>query len=269
MKYSAGADISKVDLRTFSYKPTKANIKGGVSYKVKDIDNQHRVGICTAISMTMNASKALNKKFSADFQYLLQKKYVNGNWNEGSSIFSACKVAQKYGMILEKDFNKFVTIKDRKLTYRQYIKKLQAVSDEDIQKLLKKAVKVESYAKIPVARDFLANSIDNSKTGILARFVIDSRWWTRPIQPLRPPKDPISGHAINLSNYDGNMFMVANSWGTDWASDGSAESIFTDYKPTEAYIVFYKETPVEVNKKITLNQVIRLIKWLIANGNIK
>ena len=43
---------------------------------------------------------------------------------------------------------------------------------------------------------------------------------------------------------------------------------FEDYNPTEAYAVFYKETPPEVNQKVTLNQVIRILKWLIKNGAI-
>jgi len=262
-----GANQSPKDLRTFSYKPTKANKKGGARYVQKDITDQKRVGICTANSFIMLANKYLGKKFSPDFQYLIQKKYIDGNWEEGSSIFSACKAAHKYGMILEKDF--FVSEKDRNLSYSKYIKKLQAVSDEEIQKLLKKAVKIESYAKVPVTRDFLANAIDNNEAGILVRFELGNEWFREPIEPLRPPVKALSGHAVVHTNYDGNSFRIANGWGPDWADKGTAYHMFNDYQPTEAYAVFFEETPKEVNQKVTINEIIRLLKWLKEHSIIK
>jgi len=271
MKFNKGfgANQSPKDLRTFSYKPTKANLKGGTRYEPIHIDDQHRVGICTAISMTMLASKHSGKKFSPDFQYLIQKKYIDGNWEEGSSIFSACKAAHKYGFVLQKDFDNFVSENDRKLTYSKYIKKLQKISDADIEKLLKKAVKIESYAKVPVTRDFLANAIDNNDAGILVRFELGNEWFREPIEPLRPPIKSLSGHAVIHTNYNGNSFRIANSWGADWADKGTAYHLLKDYAPTEAYAVFFEETPKEVNRKVTINEIIRLLKWLKEKALIK
>lgn len=246
-KYSTGAIESKKDLRDFSYIPDKANWKGGTRYEPEDIEDQSRVGICTAISLTQNARKATGVKYSADFQYLLQKKYVDGNWEEGSSIRSALRVASKYGLLPEKYFKYKIS---RTQSYARYIKKLQSIPQAEIDSLLKRCIPIKGYASVPVTRDFLANAIDESEGGLLVRFVLDSHWWTKPIEPLRPPKNVISGHATIISNYTGGSLRIANTWGDDWADKGTAYFLLKDYSPTEAWIVYYKETTKSIEKQI-------------------
>lgn len=70
------------------------------------------------------------------------------------------------------------------------------------------------------------------------------------VQPLRPPKNPISGHAVNLTNYDGDSFRISNSWGTDWADKGSAYFLFSQYRPTEAWSVWFTDVPKEIEVQI-------------------
>lgn len=275
-KYATGAEKSPYDIRTFSYKPDKANIKGGTRYNPEDIEDQSKVGICTSISLTQQARKATGIKYSADFQYLLQKKYNDGNWEEGSSISSALKIASKYGLLPEDKWT-FTTQRDRDLGYTKYIAKLKKITDKQIEELLDiaKDYKIAGYASVPVNRDMLANAIDESEAGLLIRFVIGSEWWTAPIEPLRFPKAPISGHAITETNYDGNSFRIANSWGSDWADKGTAYHILQDYAPTEAWIVHYKETPPYIDDQKArragiigkimdlLQQIIKLLPSLI------
>ena len=254
MEYSFGADKSKYDIRTFTYVPTTANFKGGTKYSPEDIEHQHRVGICTAISMTQNARKALGVKFNADFQYLLQKKYVDLNWLEGSSGFAAMKVARGtedsngvflYGGLLPESSWTFTTEEDRKLPYGEYIKKLQAIPEEDIKKLfeISKQYRIAGYAKVPVDRDLLSDAIDESKSGIIVRFNTGSEWWTPPIEPLRAPNPITSGHLITVSNYAGGSERVANTWGPAWADGGTAYFLLKDYSPTEAWIPYYNQLP--------------------------
>lgn len=249
--YATGADNSPADIRTFAYQPDGAPQRGGKRYLGDDIEDQHRVGICTAISFTQNARKALGMKFSADFQYLLQKKYIDGNWNEGSSIFSALKVGKNYGLLPAKEW-KFTKESDRKLPYHKYITKLQAVSQEDIDKLLKVAskYKLEAYAKIPVDRDAMAAAITESKSGILCRYAIGKSWWAKNLEPLMPSEPIISGHAVTDSNYVGNSFRIANTWGTDWGDVGTAYRLQQQYAPTEAWIPYYKKVPAYINKEL-------------------
>jgi hypothetical protein len=270
MEYSTGAEKSKYDIRTFSYVPTKANLIGGTKYLPEDIENQFRVGICTAIGLTQNARKALGIKFSADFQYLLQKKFLDKNWIEGSSIFSALSVAKNYGLLPEDKWT-FTTEQDRLLSYGQYIKKLQAISDADIQKLLDiaKDYKISAYAQVPVNRDMIANAIDESKAGILCRFEVGTEWWTQPVEPIRPPAQVISGHAVTECNYSGNSGRIANSWGKDWADGGTAYFLMNNYKPTEAWIPYYAELPKPIEdqkqKRATIiGQIMDYLQKIIA-----
>jgi hypothetical protein len=276
MKYGTGAKESPYDLRTFAYVPTGVPNTGGVRYTQKDIEHQHKVGICTAISLTQNARKARHIRYSADFQYLLQKKFLDKNWDEGSSIFHALKAARTYGLLPEK-YWKHTTLEDRKRPYSAYVKKLQAVSDTEIERLLKLAErhKITAFSKVPVDRDFMAQAIIESEAGLLTRYVIGKEWWRQPIEPLKPAKDPISGHAVIESNFDGDSFRIANTWGSDWATNGTAYRLHSNYRPTEAWLVHYGEAPETVQQQLDarntnlakvvdiLQQVIVLYKELI------
>lgn len=280
MEYSFGAEKSKYDIRTFAYVPVKANFTGGKRYDPEDIENQHRVGICTAISMTQNARKATKIKFSADFQYLLQKKYVDQNWTEGSSAFSALRVARGaedkngnflWGGLLPEEYWTFTTEEDRKLPYSEYIKKLQAVPESEIKRLceISRAYRIAGYAQVPVTRDMLADAIDESKAGIIVRFTTGSEWYTHPIEPLRAPQNPTSGHLITVCNYAGNSERVANTWGPMWADKGTAYFLLSDYKPTEAWIPYYSElpAPIEDQKKrraTIIGQIMDYLQKVVA-----
>lgn len=263
--YGTGALESPKDLRDFVYKPDKANWKGGTRYQPKDIEDQSRVGICTSIAVTQQARKARGIKYSADFQYLLQKKYVDGNWSEGSAVSHGPYVAYKYGLLPEKDW-KWTTMADRKRGYRHYIKKLKEVPEDEINRLLKIAAKhkIKGYQRVPVSRDNLANAIDESEAGIITRMEVGSEWWTEPIEPLRRAIRPISGHAIVASNYAGGSVRVANTWGDDWADRGTAYYILNQNTPTEAWIVYYNETTATLDKQIQAKEGIvwKVKKWI-------
>ena len=109
-------------------------------------------------------------------------------------------------------------------------------------------------------RDSLARAINESKAGILVRFDVGQEWWTasngqlswdkKDIEPLRKPKVVISGHAVTQSNFDGGSFRIANTWGPEWSDNGTAYHLLTDYRPTEAFVVFYDELPKEIEEQI-------------------
>ena len=276
--YSFGAEPSSIDLRDFKYIPdraaiSRAAIKGGERYAPEDIEDQHRVGICTAISLTQNARKALGKKFSADFQYLCQKKYIDKNWNEGSSARSSLTVAKDIGLLPAEEWT-HTTEDDRKLPYSKYIAKLKAIPEKEIERLktIAESFKIAGYAPVPVKRDSIADAIDESRSGLIVRFVVGREWYTAPIEPLRRALEPISGHLITESNYDGNSGRVANSWGTDWNGDGTAFFNMLTNPPTEAWIPYYNDLPAPIQKQKEdlksiknellkiLNQMIKLLK---------
>lgn len=227
--------------------------KGGYSYLPEDILNQHKVGICTCISLIQNVKKATGKSYSPDFQYLLLKKFTDGNWIEGSCIFNSLKTGKKYGFLPVELFT-YITEDDRLLPYEQYIEKLQAIPDTEITRLLALCEKVlTGYAQVDVSsKENIAHAVDSSKSGILCRYAVGSEWWTSPsgqvswnpadIDPLRPPVNVVSGHAINLSSYDYTSStgqILANSWGTGWCKQGNADIDYSKYTPTEAWVPYY------------------------------
>lgn len=251
--YSTGAEKSPLDLRTFTYKGDKAGVapnEVGESWSgSKFIEDQHRVGICTSISMTMKAYKHYGVDFSDDFQYLLQKKFVDGNWREGSSAYSACKVGHTYGFLPQSKW-KHTTIEDRKLSYSEYIKKLQAIPDEEVERLMKlsERYKIKAYAKISNNIESMASAIAENGS-VISRFVIGREWWSNPIEPLRAPASPISGHLVNITKRVGQSYRIANSWGTDWVDGGTAYGLYTTYRPTEMWQVWFDVVPKEIEEQ--------------------
>lgn len=276
--YSFGADPSPVDIRDFKYVPDKAatvNIQGGARYQPEDIEDQHRVGICTAISLTQNARKALGMKFSADFQYLLQKKYFDKNWTEGSSARAALHMAYTIGFLPAAEWT-YTTEEDRKLPYSKYIAKLKAVPEKEIERLktIAQAYKLAGYAPVPVERDKLATAVDESAAGLIVRFVVGREWFTAPIEPLRRALAPISGHLITYSNYNGMSYRVANSWGDDWADKGTAYGSLTTNPPTEAWIPYYNALPAPIQQQkeelhTLYGEILTLLQKVVALLGLK
>ncbi len=277
---SFGAHPSKKDIRTFST-PSKAypGQKGGEKYPVEYIEDQSQVGICTSISLTQNAHKALGRQFSADFQYLIQKKYYDFNWDEGSSIFNALRAAKGIGLLPIGEW-KHTTQLDRDNGYAGYIAKLKSIPEAEIARLILIAnkTKINAYAKVPVTRDTMAQAIDTSKAGVLVRFEVGKEWFTDTaghttwdkdkIQPLRSPRSVISGHAITESNYDGSSFRVANTWSPEWADGGTAYHLLNMYAPSECWSVYYDQVPAHVQNQLdsreTLwGQILNLIQNII------
>ncbi len=261
-KPAFGAHASKRDIRTFAHPITAyPKQKGGTKYEPIDIEDQSQVGICTAISLTQNARKALGRRFSADFQYLIQKKYYDFNWDEGSSIFNALKAAKGIGLLPIEEW-KWTSQDDRDDGYAAYVAKLKAIPQSEVARLILIAnkTKIKAYASIPVTRDAKAQAIDNSKSGILSRFSVGKEWYTditgkvtwdkNKLQPLRPPKTVISGHAITESNYDGNSFRVANTWGYEWCDGGTAYFQQMQYSPSECWSIFYEDVPPAIQNQL-------------------
>ena len=250
-EYGTGAHESPRDIRTFAYMPSGVVGKVGLRYNPEDIEHQHKVGICTAISHVQQAQKVHGRKFSPEFQYLLQKKYLDGNWDEGSSIINSIKVGNTYGFLPAEEWT-YTHESDRLRPYSVYAAMLQAIPDSEIQRLISLAApfKTQGYEKVPVDILSMSQAISESEAGILTRVVLDSQWWTPPIEPLRAPITPISGHAVIDSNGDNGSFRKANTWGKDWADNGTAYYLFKDYQPTEAWLVHYLAAPDHVQKQL-------------------
>ena len=294
--FGTGAHPSPRDYRNIKHRKATMGgvpaLTGGIHYDpTKDIDNQRRVGICTAISLTQNAEKFAGKKYSPDFQYLLQKKYYDGNWDEGSSPFNALKTGFKYGF-LPLELFPYIKESDRDLSYADYILKLQAIPDTEIARLLALCEKpLLGYTQVDVSSaENIAQAILDSATGIICRYDTGHEWYSKPdgtiswktedIDPITPYAPPEGGHAIGASFFDftsNKTLEHPNTWGGSptpiwqfaWDMSGICTINWDKYKMTEAWVPHYLVAPVvpvlPVHQPLTKN----LYFGLINNDDVK
>jgi len=260
-----GAIESKVDPRTIRHEDVAMGgaplVSGGVAYLPEDIEHQHYVGICTAISLTQNRAKANGRKYSAEFQYLCQKKYYDGNWTEGSSILNALKVGKNIGF-LPAELWTATTEQDRLLPYFQYVAKLRVIPDSEVLRLINLCVdKLPGYASVDVTDpQKIAQAINDSDAGILCMYRAGDTWFIpswlpKDINPLRKPNPWTSGHAITMSMFDYTsalMQKLANTWGTLWDLLGNADINWSNYPMQEAWSIL-RTTPVIPQYKFNHN----------------
>ncbi len=257
MKKKFGAKRSEYDKRTLQHNSgVKASplTTGGTIYQPQDIEDQDRVGICTDIDIDNQAGKFYGKKYSSDFGYLIQKKFVDGNWYEGSSILNALKTKNKYGFLPIEHWT-YTTQADRDGDYETYIAKLQAIPDAEITRLLGLCEnKLAGYAKLPaIDVQSIAAAIVDNPTGIECMYEVGSEWWTSPsgvitydpnlIEPIRSPQNIISGHSIKATFFDftkNPWLLHANTWGPTWCEQGNAH---IGYTPVEAWIPYFTTVP--------------------------
>jgi len=268
-KLGTGADHSIQDNRTISHSDLATAtpelfVSGGYEYTINEVEHQHMVGICTAISLIQNREKANGKKYSPEFQYLLQKTLYDMNWVEGSSIFNALKVGKSIGFLPAESWI-HTTEQDRYLPYDQYIAKLQAIPSAEIERLKSLCIdKIAGYASVDVSDpQSIARAIVASESGILCRYGCQKNWWTpswlaRDIDPLRNGIET-SGHAINMCSFDyskgSNMQMLANTWGVTWCLNGSAHINWDNYKMTEAWIILKSNPLFKFNTDMHFGQM--------------
>lgn len=278
-KLPFGAVASIKDSRTVNHEDMKTMatlplLQGGYDYIPSDIEHQHFVGICTAISLVQNAEKTLGKKFSPDFHWLLQKKYFDLNWYEGSSILNSLKTGKNYGFLptelfVDKNGVPYVTEADRSIAspgqtiYETYIAKLQAIPDAEIERLIALCTdKLTGYASVDVSEpQNIAKAITDSQAGILCMYSVGDEWYTAmngtiswataDIDPIRPPNPITSGHAITYSKFDYTTKydgIHANTWGITWDMQGLCNIVYGNYQPVEGWIPYYSLTPQQTQE---------------------
>lgn len=272
LEMGTGAHESPYDVRTFQFSDlvtaSEPLVKGGIIYTSNDILHQHKVGICTAISLVQHRQKVNGRKYSSDFQYLLQKRFYDFNLYEGSSIFHALKAGKAFGF-LPLELWTHTTEEDRFLPYNEYISKIDALSAEEVTRLLLLCVdKLQGYAAVDTTDpQAIAKAINNSKGGIICMYGCGNTWWTArggntswnpaDINPLRKPESYTSGHAIINSGFDyseDEMQVLVNTWGSTWNKQGQADINWSGYPMKEAWAIL--ESPM-LKPAYTFTKILR------------
>lgn len=235
-----GAKPSKKDIRDFKDKvlapaPYKTHHMTDISMLA--VTHQRKVGICMAETVCRHVEYLYYKKtgvytrLSRAFLYIVTKKFIDKDRDEGTSFRAGFKAAQDYGICPESVFPTNTNLEhseflDQKIPYQAW--------DEA------KKFKMGAYIPIPTDISLLKAAI--SKYGLIAvRMELGEEWFTpswkaSDILPLRKPKKIISGHAVSLYGYDeNNLNHLRNSWSEEWADKGNGYYDFDDYEPTEAW----------------------------------
>jgi len=245
-----GAEPSKIDRRD----ATDAEVTLAYPYPLSSdthidmlhVEYQRKVGACTAslksyVEYLYYVKTGRYVRLSMAFLYIVTKLYIDQNGNEGSSLRSALKAAQRYGVCTEEAFPSDFT-----LTHAQFL--AQAMPARAWTEALN--YRIGGYLSIPVERSLLAAALD--KYGLLyARYEVGQEWYTakdgrvswrkEDVLPLRSPKSVLSGHAIILSGYDLSSERAGikgrNTWSDQWADRGNFLAYHEDYPITEAWAV--------------------------------
>lgn len=291
-EFKHGADTTIEDERNWKHEtinapllPIKGECKLG-RYKPSDILMQNKIGKCTAICITQQAQKKYGKKYSSDFQYLLQKKFYDTAWYEGSSGQAALWVANKYGF-LPYEFMPDLNDANPSISYSEYIEKLQAYTDEQINDLISKCEnKIGGYAQVNVNdKNALAQAILDSDTGLYTTVTVTEDWYKNSkgngdwsydgLCPLSKNYPVAGGHAITIDTYDFtqySQFSWANTWSGVWcwrnnyqADGGVAVSNYTTVKPNQAWIVYWDKV-VKPEVKFVFNKD---LKYGMTNEDVK
>lgn len=260
-----GADVSQKDSRTVQEKLSLMDkVSAMVSY-IKDagkpikpgcILDQNRVGICTSISNVQGVYDKTGIRMSEDFQYLLQKKYFDGAWYEGSSVFNSLRASMKYGYLRKEIFDKYF-VRDPNEDYATYSARLKQIADNE-QLMTELLAQCEflllGYTQLENTYSAISTAVSDVDNVVICRFTCGWTWFYRiindiryncwqgeSIEPIEEPKAldsfPITGHAILIPFIKDAVFKVGNTWSSAWCADGHAS---INYYPTEAYKMYFK-----------------------------
>jgi hypothetical protein len=210
------------------------------------VTDQEKLGICTSnlaviIEWLYFQRTGVYQRLSRRFLYSVTKNLIDQNQIEGSGLRSVLKAAYTYGVCKEETYPSATT----NISHADYINPASIPAAAWAEAL---KYKIGGYVNIPTDKASIEAAI--YKYGMLyTRREVGCEWWTaadgtvtwdpKYIDPLRPPKVVISGHAIVDMGYNNtkNLYTLRNSWGEEWNCKGNGHTDIVWYPPTEAWAV--------------------------------
>lgn len=247
--FGTGAIASKKDKRdivdTTLSGPILDNYNYDTQIDIIETEYQKKIGICTSylksyVEYLYYLKTGKYTRLSAGFLYLVTKRFIDQNRQEGSQLRSVLKAITKFGVCTEAVFPT-----NTDLTHDQFLD--QAIPQAAFNDALN--YRIGGYVSIPAEQSFMAYALDKYKL-LYVRFDLGEEWYTatdgriswdkKDILPLRSPRWLISGHAVLLSGYeikDGTFkWKGRNSWSRAWGDDGNFFG-YLPYRPTECWAI--------------------------------
>lgn len=227
----AGTTPSPIDHRDYIYispfTPEELDPVQDLTHTIREIDDQLTIGACVGKGVTSqleNIDKANgnDNTYSAMALYNMTKAYEGRLGQEGLATRDAYKVAYRYGVCLAEDYPY-----DLSMDNIDPPPEIYGLADEN------KVSRYESVAgrhnrydrsgKIHAIRSALQEGMTVGMACIVTDSLYDLKGpWRAHDYQLHTPTNEIGGHYMLIVKADDErqMFVVENSWGTDWGDSG-------------------------------------------------
>ena len=215
------------DIRDRMYEPALIQLKSEIdSRRWAEVGNQGTEGACTGfglaavINLLKNRSGQGNFRASPRMLYEMAKKHDKwpGEDYAGSSCRGAIRGWKNMGVCSEKLWRYQSNDPDSLLT----IERAREARHNTL----------GAYYRLrPEISDYHAALNETGAIFVSAR-VHDG--WSQPrggrdLPTIKPSQTPLGGHAFAIVGYNGDGFMVENSWGPRWGKDGFALWLYEDW----------------------------------------
>ena len=221
--------------------------KASIDYSTDEVLDQGQKGVCTAISLAAMMSKMFGVKLSWAFLYKQGKK-LDGNTDEGSSLRTMLRAAQKFGLPRYE-----LAPYNATNTYAEFMAEPDYAPEVYATAQL---YKLPAYAQVlPLNEETLMQALATSVYGLYTRIVVGSEFWTDKdgnrtfdpalLEPIRTPQNIVGGHAIITRELDYTVPQWTgtwrNSWGIGYCDKGDSQFLTSpwvkNYFLTEAWVI--------------------------------
>ncbi|MES2216669.1 MAG: peptidoglycan-binding domain-containing protein [Patescibacteria group bacterium] len=173
--------------------------------------------------------------FSPRFGDVLCKKYDGQPIDGGTYPRLALKLAAQFGMATEATVSN-----DTSLPLGQY-RDQSILTPEAYAEAAQ--YKIPGYIQVPLNEKSMKDYI-YSFGFVGTNRNIGSEWWTpswndKDIDPLKTPKNVVSGHMTGDFGWSGNLMRLRNEWSNAWANGGNADYDIVQWLPyiKEAWVI--------------------------------
>ena len=217
------------DIRDRYYEPALLPLAPQIGHRGGRVLDQGTEGACTGFGLT-GVINLLNMKrgqsFEASPRMLYEMAQKHDEWPgedyEGSSCRGAIRGWKNMGVCSEGDW-KFVVNKPGKLT----VDRAMAARENPLGAYYRLRPNIVDY-----------HAALNEVDAVYVSALVHSGWFNpksddgHSLAVIQPNPEPAGGHAFAIVGYNAIGFIVQNSWGEGWGTDGFAIWSYSDWQAT-------------------------------------
>jgi hypothetical protein len=215
------------DIRDRYYEPMLVQLASQISNRGGQVMDQGSEGACTGFGLAavinlLNMKRGQSFESSSRMLYEMAQKHDEwpGEDYEGSSCRGAIRGWKNMGVCGDDEW-KFIENKPNELT----IKRAIAARENPLGVYYRLRPNIVDY-----------HAALNEVDAIYVSARVHSGWFNpkndddHNLATIQPNPEPAGGHAFAIVGYNSIGFIVQNSWGEDWGSDGFAVWLYADWQ---------------------------------------